>query len=291
MYKYSAILLFLFSLVSYSEISQAKIAFKLPVHLFPQKKNKIVESQDIMHLMSRVDKHTLVIFDLEYTLFRSTTYLGTPEWSNYLLKKELNLTKNKENSIKKNYSIWLKAQHFNEIELMDARIPKIIKDLKHKALGYVVVTPRQGSSFEVTQWQLNKFDIDCVKSPFAAFTYNSTFNNPVVYREGILFSDSNNLAEVFSDWLKQIMPQLKKMRSIRRIVFVNHSMENVKAMEAVAEQLNLEYFGLHYNLADEFKKGFNPKLVEAETRILMGNHSDSEIRLLLESIGSFAESS
>lgn len=267
------------------------LPIKLPTPFFLLKKNKVIESSDITNIIAKVDRHTLVVFNLDYTLFRPTTYLGTPEWSTHLLHKERKIEKNQELACRRNYALWLKAQQFNEIELMDERIPRILKELKSRALGYMVITNRQGSAFEVTQWQLNKFDIDLIKSPLAGFNYDSQFKlHPAVFREGILFTHNfNNKAEVFLDWLLQIMPQLKKMKSIHRVVFIDESSKDILSMQQAAESLGLDFFGVRYSKADEFRKRFSPKLVEAEKRILMGNHSDSEIRLMLEDIGSYVE--
>lgn len=252
--------------------------------------SRILESKNISDILSYVDRDTLVIFDIDYTLFHSKTCLGSPEWNFYLIQKEMKKGCSREISFNKHYPAWLKAQQFNDIELLDKKIPEIIKDVKHKALGFIALTSRQSSAAEITRWQLHKFDIEFNKSSLAEHTYISKLATPAVFREGVLFShDFNEKGAVFAEWLEQVQPQIKRKRGIKRIVFVDDILENIVSVQAVAENLGLEFVGIRYARADNLRKNIHPRLVEQERAILMTNYSDTEIRLLLENAGSYEQ--
>lgn len=252
--------------------------------------SRIFESKNINDILSYVDRDTLVIFDIDYTLFHTKTCLGSPEWNFYLIQKEIKKGHSREISFNKHYPAWLKAQQFNDIELLDSKAPELIKDLKHKALGYIALTSRQSTAAEITRWQLHKFDFEFNKSPLAEHHYSSQLKYPAVFREGVLFShDFNTKGTVLTEWLEQIQPQIKRKRSVKRIVFVDDILENIVSVQAAAESLGLEFVGMRYTRADDLRKNIQPRLVEQERAILMTNASDTEIRLLLENAGSYEE--
>ena len=253
--------------------------------------SKILESKNMSDLLPFVDRDTIVIFDVDYTLFHSKTCLGSPEWGLYLLQKEMKKGQKREVCFNKNYPAWLKAQQFNEIELLDKKIPHIIKALNNKSLGYIALTSRLSTALEITRWQLHKFNIEFNKSPLAAHAYASSFKHPAVFREGVLFChDFNNKGDVFTEWFAQIEPQLKRKKGVKRIVFVDDVLENLVSVQEAAENMGLEFVGIRYSKADAVrKKHLKPLLVEQEKAILMTNCSDTETRLLLENAGSYEE--
>lgn len=263
----------------------SRVGLSAPLH-----EPKVLETQDITHILEEVDRNTLVVFNIDYTLFHSTTQLGSPEWHHYLIQQELKSGNTRENSFNLHYDTWVKSQQFNEIELMDLRIPKLLKDLKRKSLGFIALTQRQGSTAEITRWQLTKFDLDFSKSSVSDLRYQSAFKYPGFYRDGILFAhDFNEKGKIFFEWMQQASSQSPKVRAIRTVIFVDDSLKNITSVAEACQKLGIDFVGYRYSLGDVFKKRFNPNLVETEKEILLGNHSDSETRLLLENAGSYTD--
>ncbi len=254
--------------------------------------DQLFETADITTILPFIDKYTLVVFDVDYTLFRSRTSLGTPEWIFHLVKKEKEQGVSRKESFKKLYPLWMRAQKFNEIELMDPRIPKLFQDIKKKAFAYIALTARQPDAAEITAWQLNKFGIDFGMTKVAGLNFNGNFKSPTLYDKGLLLAhDFNKKGEVLAQFLEQIKLQLGKDKTIRRIVFVDDTEKHIYSAQKSVRELGLEFIAFRYSAADAFKKQFNPNLVETERQILSSNHSDSEIRLMLENAGSYEDSS
>lgn len=251
--------------------------------------SEIFRIQDIAAIVPYIDKNTLVAFDIDYTLFRSKTNLGTPEWITHLIKKVKDEGNTREESFKKVYPIWMRAQKFSDITLLDGRLIQALSDIKKKAVACMAVTNRQPESAEVTVWQLNKFGIDFSDSPVAALPFNSPFKYPALFHAGILFThDFNKKGAVFREWYLQAIPEITKRKSVKRIVYIDDNISHLFSMQKAAIDLGLEFIGFHYTAGNAYKKKFNPSLVETEQKILMSNVSDSEIRLELENAGTYA---
>src|SRR5204863_2211323 len=122
--------------------------------------SELFQTAEISAILPYLDKQTLVIFDIDYTLFRSKTNLGAPEWIFHLVKQRKEQGNTKEESLKKFYPAWMRAQKFSEIALMDPKFLAVLSEIKKKALSVMGLTSRQPEAAEVTVWQLNKFGID-----------------------------------------------------------------------------------------------------------------------------------
>lgn len=234
------------------------------------------------NIISEINKNTLIAFDLDYTLFRSRTSLGTPEWFLHLLEQEVRKGESKQNSFKKWYPIWIKAQKFNKIVLMDQQIPIWLKKIKENSLGYMALTARHPASKKVTQQQLQKVGLNFNKNLPVDITFNSKFEYPTLFSKGILFThDLNDKSQVFIDWFKQITMRCTE-HLIKKIIFIDDLKANVTSMENAIKKLNLEHVCIHYTAGDIYKINLDPKLVEYQANILAGNHSNKEIKQLLQ---------
>ncbi len=246
------------------------------------------ETRDISFLLSMVDKHTLVIFDIDNIIFRTKTLFGSPDWAAQLINQEMSKGLSRELCAKKCYPLWMKAQKYTDIVLLDKRIVPILKQVRKKACGFIGLTSRQPAAAEITEWQLNKFGIDFGRSNFSPFAFISSFKHPTLFRQGILFSnDLNKKGEVFAAWMEQIRSQINRKNAIKKIVVIDAKEKNLQSMADAAQNLGIEFVGVRYSAIDAYKKKINPELIEKEKGILSNNHSDSETWLFLENAGSY----
>lgn len=246
------------------------------------------ETNDISQILKLVDKQTIVIFDIDHTIFRSKTLFGSPEWAETLIKQEMSKGTSRQMSSKKVYPLWMKAQKFCDLVLLDNKFIKILQDVKKRAYGFIALTSRQPMAAEITTWQLHKFGIDFGRSSLSPLFFISSQQYPALYREGILFAhDFNRKGEVFFHWMEQIRAQINRKNAIKRVVFIDDKIKNLQSMAAAAQHLGLEFIGVRYSAGDAFKRKIDPMLVEKEREILSNNLSDSETWLFLENAGSY----
>lgn len=249
---------------------------------------KYFETKDITSLLPLLDKQTLVIFNIDNTIFRTKTLFGSPEWAMHLIHQEMNKGNSREMSAKKCYPIWMKAQKYADVVLLDKKILTVLKEVQKKTCGFIGLTSRHPSAAEITQWQLNKFGIDFARSRFSLYSFISSYKHPTLFRQGILFSnESNQKGEVFAAWMEQIRTQINQKNMVKKIIVIDDKERNLQSMAKAAEYLGLEFVGLRYSAIEAYPKKINPELVEKEKEILTNNFSDSETWLFLENAGSY----
>lgn len=236
-------------------------------------------------MLSDVDCHTLVVFDLDYTLYRSTTNLGMPEWIYHLAAKEEQKGISKLEAFQKWYPIWLKAQEVMDLELMDPNIPLMLNNLVENSAGFIGLTARGPESAKVTQQQLQTLGLRLDETEISQIPIFLGFNNSVILENGILFAhEFNDKGEVFFDWFQKIQIGFSEAQKIQKIIFIDDSEKNVVSMEKAVAKLNLKYCGYYYTAANIFKEKFNPVIADKEAHILLQNHSHAEIKAQLKAL-------
>ena len=240
-----------------------------------------IDSDEITSILNELDNNTLVIFDIDYTLLRSKTSLGTPEWFSHLMYREMAKGKTNEEGYHKWYPIWMKSQQFNEIELMDRKIPKLLEFIKKKKGSYIGLTHRNPVAAEMTEQQFSKLGIKFEKSFPYKVQYASALKIPALYQNGVLYChDFNEKGVVFLEWFYAIQKQLGKCH-FKKIVFIDDAGRNVASMAFAVKALGLQYIGVRYSAADKIKPPLNRKLVEQQAKILRAEYPEEKTQKLL----------
>jgi len=240
---------------------------------------------EMMSILSEVDLQTLVVFDIDYTLYRPTTNLGTPEWIYYLATQEMNKGLSQIEAFQKCYPLWLKTQHIINLELMDPNIPELLTFIERMSAGFIALTARRPETAKVTTLQLNKLGLKLDKTEVSNLPVSFDFKNPVLFEKGILFGhELNDKGDVFVDWFKKVQLALSEENKITKVIFIDDVETNVLSMAKAANSLNLTYKGYYYSVANAFKEKFNPMLAEKEAYILRQDYSEAETKAHLQSI-------
>ena len=242
-----------------------------------------IEITNIKNILSEIDKNTLVVFDLDYTLFRNKDNFGSPEWYHYLVENQIKEGLDQQTSMIKWYPVWLKAQTLAELELMDPEIPALLKTLENQSAGFIGLTARCPWSAAVTHQQLNKLGLSLNKTVVSKLNFNFDFAHPVVLEKGIMFvQELNDKGQVFAAWFEKVNFYLGDKPLIKKIVYIDDVEAHVVSMSAAVKELNLEFCGYYYSAAAEFKKNMNAKLVMKQGEILLDDYSEEETQLYLK---------
>lgn len=238
----------------------------------------------IREMLEEVDAQTIVVFDLDYTLFRSTTNLGMPEWIHYFVNKEMKSGISRREALQRWYPIWLKAQEIVDVVLMDQEIPNILEYLKNHCVGVLGLTARGAESHEITNQQLNQLGLT-LRSIISNLPVSFDFEDLVLLKNGILYThEFNDKGDVFVEWFYKIQRQLPNDTIIKKIIFIDDSAKNIASMDQAVKKLNLIYQGYHYTLSNAFKEKFDPKIAEQEVKILMNYTSNLEAKKAIDAI-------
>lgn len=234
---------------------------------------------EINEILADVDRQTLVIFDLDYTLFRSTQNIGMPEWIHHFVNNEINKGTSKIEAFQKWYPVWLKAQEVIDVEVMDPMIHNILSYLGKNSAGVIGLTARGSESAEITEKQLSKLCLKINQTSISNFPIEFDFEVPVLLNNGILYAhEFNDKGTVFVEWFLKIQKLVSNEYTCNKIIFIDDSDKNVHSLAEAARVLNLNYIGFHYPISDVFKAKFDQKIAEKEALILLNSTSNSEAK-------------
>ncbi len=196
--------------------------------------------------MSEVEKwivpNTLVLFDLDNTIFEATDLVAHANFFNDMLKK---YPGQREKTLQKTWGAIKKS----DVKLIEPITPQVIRDLQNQGVAVMALTSRDMELLEPTLRQVKSVGIDFSKScPKASSRY---------IHEGILFADD--------DYPKgpALLAYLKKANfRPSRIILVDDLKRNLDSVGRAAGAI-----GLYYPLVDK-KRHLEWDEKEAERRWL-----------------------
>lgn len=233
-------------------------------------------------ISAKISSDTLVLLDIDDTIFRSASHYGAGEFFAQIVNDEIIKTKCTMSQAKlKVYDRWIKSQLNVSTKLIDEKIRKFIKLVKTNNAVVIAFTARQPKIAEITYNQIKKHDIYLDQLPgfvFKEFYRNQIFpdqkwceneknvkicnatenkehdHSQALFYKGILFShDLNKKGKVFIDFYKKLSNYEK--RKFKKIIFVDDKLHNLKSLEEAASSLNLEFYGYHIenNVQHDYK--------------------------------------
>lgn len=195
-----------------------------------------------------VDKDTLVLFDLDHTVFEGKNYsYGHANWFYDQVDKGKAQGIDEKTTIFKIFPHWLHSQKSAAVKPVEPLTPALIKKLQTEGIVTLGLTSRQVPLVDITLNQLASIGIDFNSSFLPSDTISLKFSAPTLMKGGTIFcSEYNDKGTVLRAYLNKIkiVPQ--------KIVFVDDSMRNIKSVIDAYPQITV--IGLHYPLVAEYKK-------------------------------------
>lgn len=211
----------------------------------------LLESDDMCSHLSNIDEHTLIIFDIDNTLMRPTTYFGSDEWFFYLEKKM--------NSLKEAEKIWNESQYKIIPKAVDSKVPSLIKELQNKGMKTLGLTARTADISDITEQHLEKIGIELNKSTFDTLEWKvegSLLNSPdsPEFINGIIYTGETNIkGKVFEIFFNEVLRQKK----VEKILYFDDKEKHIKSMSEASKRLNLKFFtGVRYSKTDLLTSAF-----------------------------------
>lgn len=218
-------------------ISCATVQVQKPVPV-----SEIYEISTISEIEKWIIPDTLILFDLDNTIFESTDVISHANWFNDMSHKYPNKI---AEILKRNWA----ATQKSDVKLIEVLTPKIIRKLQDEGVRVMALTSRNMVLLEATLRQVKSTGID--------FSRTSPHKNSTYFHEGILFSDNNYpKGEALNAYLKDINFKPK------RIILVDDLKKNLESVCRATGAI-----GLYYPLVDK-KRHLEWDEKEAERRWL-----------------------
>ncbi|MBH2006780.1 MAG: DUF2608 domain-containing protein [Myxococcaceae bacterium] len=208
----------------------------------PVSEPEIHEISSIKELENWIVPDTLVLFDLDNTLFESTDMVGHANWFNDMLKK---YPDRQDEILKRSWG----AIDRTDVRLIEEIAPKVIANLQKRGVSVMALTSRNLILLDATLRQVKSVGID--------FSKTSHFEDSAYYHEGILFAHNNYpKGQALLNYLKDISFKPK------RIILVDDLKKNLEDVCSVTGAI-----GLYYPIVDH-KRHLEWDEKEAERRWL-----------------------
>lgn len=235
--------------------------------------------------LQKLDKSSLVLFDVDYTLLTPQDASLKP-CGKGLRRKFLHVLDLK----RREYLQSILALESEE-ELMDRSFPLLIEEMQKNNVPVIGLTALETGEYgkikQLEDWrisQLKKFNMDFSSefrdyNPIILTECNSYNGHYPLFKNGVLFTNRQPKGEVLSNFLKKVgwVPN--------RILFMDDSIDQIKSVESAAKILGIEFIGFHYTAAEKNSCEFDPLVGEFQFKNLVENETwlrKTEAKKILE---------
>ena len=240
----------------------------------------ILESDRIADLQIHADSDTLVLCDLDNTLFESAMHMGSIQWSHYIIKKAEKAGYSVEEADELSDKFWIFAQLLVPVRYVDPETPHVLLALKRSGIPLLGLTARYPIEVGSTKRQLNSLGIDLRTSYYPEDFSILSSSHPSVYDEGVIYCGCNKKSAALVAFL------LKANYFPKRILFIDDRLCHVQDLEKVMTDMGIEFIGIRFSGADARSNAFDSSIAELQWSHLPEIISDqeaSEMRLLRSS--------
>lgn len=203
-------------------------------------------------------KKTWVIFDIDNTLLRPTSEIGSHQWADYMANRYLKAGHTDAEANVYQTQIFSRAQKFVNPVVVDASIYDFINKLKIQRVPFLALTARSSLVLkETTIQQMRSIEL------LPAFdqshpTWNSSIDISSYTQQGIVFSNGLQKGEI----LKKLIDAANDKPD--RIIFIDDRDYNVKSIEKAGAEIGIEVIGYRFSATDQIIAQFNKRKADQE---------------------------
>jgi FMN phosphatase YigB (HAD superfamily) len=229
----------------------------------------IVESNhfsSIFHYLKPQDLHknTLVVLDIDNTIARTPTDLGSDQWF-YAMSKRLTAEKGmaEQDAMNMILPTVYHIQKNTHLVPVEPDTVSIINQLHDHGVTVIGLTARSLGIHQRTVEQLKALGIHFSNTTPHQFYMKDCDGQPGLFCDGIIFSGHCDKGELLNEWLTTIGYHPKK------VIFVDDKMKNIHSVERALHQRNYPFIGIRYGYTDERVKSLDLDTMESEFQEFM----------------------
>lgn len=236
----------------------------LPFSLFAL----IRECSSIQETLEEAAPDTLLIFDLDNTLYRTKQMLGSDEWFYEYYMSQQRKLKDKDEALASCLDLWHAIQAVTQVQPMEPSTAAIIRQLQDQGFTVMALTTRSSQIAYTTQQQLNSIGIDMRKSAPTSTAFCLQSMPQVQFKRGVLFTSGQHKGRALKQFLSQTSIHPKK------IVFVDDKLSNIRETATIGEE-GIEFLGLRFNGNDQNTKNYNSSVASMQLKYFLNLLSDA----------------
>jgi hypothetical protein len=227
---------------------------------------KIIETEHFRDILDHVNEDTLVIFDIDDTLFVPKQTLGTDVWFWHRHKEYQAKGLSYEAALEKTLAEWEAIRHLTEVKVVEEGTDAIVESIQNQNIRTMGLTVQGLALATRTVIQLKSLNIDLSRT--APCDHDLYFNNTdpqtgenrhgVLYRQGVMFTSGTSKRTALFRLLDLVDNHPK------RIVMIDDKVKYLEDVESGAAVYGIEFIGLRYSFSDERVTSFRPEIAEAQ---------------------------
>jgi hypothetical protein len=216
----------------------------------------IFDSNNIADITPYIEQDTLVIFDLDDTVFRTASILGNDAWFNYQVQQSTKNGLSFDQAVYAILPLYLVIQYFSQLEIVDPKTPAFIAELQNKNIKVMALSARSLGLCETTKYELLNLGVFFAKNAPSATEFSLGITHKAYYSDGILFGANNNKGQLLLQFLDVINYRP------HTVIFIDDKHSHLETIERATQSRGITFIGLRYSAEDEHKASFDP--VEAD---------------------------
>lgn len=228
---------------------------------------EIVEISHLDEMTSHITPQTLIVFDIDNTIYHSKQYLGSDEWFGHRCQ---------QHGLDQALSEWMAVQNITDVVPVEEHVATYIADLQQKGYTVMGLTTRGLGMALCTTRQLGSLGVHLGKSAPSQDEHFFTNGLGILYRQGILFTSGTHKGICFKKLMELIDYQPK------RVVFINDKASHLKPVEEVCLQQGIDFTGLRYGYIDATVEAFRPEIADLQFKKFTEIISDEEAATMLQ---------
>jgi hypothetical protein len=235
----------------------------------------LLEADRFEQIFPLVDGSTLVLIDLDNTLYESELMLGSAPWRSYFRKKMERLEIPEEHQEHLLNVHWDFLQQAIPVRLVDPAAAAMINQLRKQGILVFGFTARAKREVLHTTRQLEELGVRF--TPFSAPLFDLPEKN-AAFEGGVIYCGDYAKEEALRAFLNYLQLFASGCTTAQTILVMDDHEHSILACEPVAASFNLKYIGVRFRGTDERSALFNPAIVEYQWEHLPLITSDSAVQ-------------
>lgn len=231
------------------------------------------ESDRFRDILPYVEEGTVVVTDMDYTVFMPMQDVGREGWFKYqrdgLVKKGL--------SIDEIEAIELPLAQFImrlvEMELVDPEAGNVLRQLQDQGTIVIGLTAREPALTDLSHLHLKAVNVSFSVHHEDFILHD--LEHPIAYSRGVILCSEKNKKS------KSLLTFFKKFGlSPKRVIFLDDKWKHVRDLEAGLEAAGIEYVGVRFSGGDKSLSNFDLDIAKIQFSHLPHLLTDDEARKL-----------
>lgn len=223
------------------------------------KKTRIETISSMNDIAKYVSAADLIVFDIDNTLFESTSYYCHSNWFYDQLDDAISQGISEERALAVLLPPWEKSQKHCEVRPVESMTPRLVRKIQVLGKKVMALTSRSKNVAAETISELTSIGIDFSES--APLRIDSMFRmeNGPISKNGVVFAtDYQTKGDVLREYLKQAK------FSPKRILFIDDSFKNLVSVAQVLGGDDISIHGFHYTLVKRSLPDWDKDLAASE---------------------------